>query len=95
MLCSSFDGECVAMIQALKWIEEQPQTEGIKYAIYTDSRSIVSALEAKDWKDRHEWMKEIKTTLEGIRQELVICWVPSHCNTYGNEKADKLADEGS
>ena len=35
--CSSYDGECVAMIQALEWIEQQAD-DGARYAIYTDSR---------------------------------------------------------
>ena len=52
-LCSSYDGECVAMRTALEWIEEDDRGD-IKYAIFTDSLSLTSALKSNDWKDTHE-----------------------------------------
>ena len=91
--CSSYDGETVACIEALKWIREQE--EGRKYAIYTDSKSLVQALMSNKWKDTHEWIREVKSLLQSIKQQVIMCWVPSHCGTYGNEKADKLADSGA
>ena len=63
--------------------------------IYTDSRSLVESLEAWNWKDCHEWLRLIKTTLSKMEEQPIICWIPSHCNTYGNDKADRLADRGS
>ena len=93
--CSSYDGECVAMMRALEWIGNEPQEEGRKYAIFTDSKSMIMALETKSWKESHEWMKRVKKKLSEIRKEVTICWIPSHCNVYGNEKADKLAEKGS
>ena len=27
--------------------------------------------------------------------KITICWIPSHVNTYGNEKADALAGRGA
>ena len=93
-LCSSYDGECVAMMMALEWITKEERGD-VKYAIYTDSLSLINALEADNWKDQHEWLRVTKTLLAGTTNNITICWVPSHCNTYGNEKADRLADEGS
>ena len=92
--CSSYDGECVAMAEATKWINERP-TGSQRYAIYTDSMSLVNALESNNWKDGHEWLRCIKLNLANNRSNVYICWVPSHCGTDGNEEADKLADVGA
>ena len=93
-LCSSYDGESAAFLEALKWVEESNQ-EGAKVAIYTDSLSLVSALRGNKWKDSHEWLRQIKRKLQELTHNITLCWLPSHCDTYGNEKADKLADAGA
>ena len=67
----------------------------IKYAIFTDSLSLTSALKSNDWKDTHEWLRAIKVLLNNTKKKIIICWVPSHCNTFGNEKADQLAERGA
>ena len=46
-LCSSYDRESVAMM-ALEWIAKEAR-EDVKYAIYTDSLSLINALEADSW----------------------------------------------
>ena len=93
-LCSSYDGESVACLEAVKWIEEKGE-DGLKYAIFTDSLSLVCALRSNKWKDSHEWMRAVKNVLQRMKQKVTLCWVPSHCDTYGNDKADRLADKGA
>ena len=93
-LCSSYDGESVACLEALQWIEKNG-ADGSTYAIFTDSLSLVSALKSNSWKDSHEWMRAVKRALQGIKKKIILCWVPSHCDTFGNEKADRLADKGA
>ena len=93
-LCSSYDGECVAMKTALEWIEEDNRGEA-SYAIFSDSLSLTSALKSNSWNDKHEWLRCIKTLLNRNQKPITICWVPSHCNTHGNDKADRLADQGA
>ena len=44
-LCSSYDGECVAMRTALEWIEADDRGDS-KYAIFTDSLSLTRSLSA-------------------------------------------------
>ena len=55
----------------------------------------MESIKNDNWKDSHEWLRMIEAKLSATEQKVVICWVPSHCNVYGNEKADQLAERGS
>ena len=46
-MCSSYTGECVALVEALKWLLENPQTS----LICSDSLSLHGALLSNKWKD--------------------------------------------
>ena len=67
-LCSSYDGESVACLEALQWIEKNG-VDGSTYAIFTDSLSLVSALKSNSWKDSHEWMRAVKRALQSITED--------------------------
>ena len=93
-LCSSYNGETVAMLEATRWISVRDEQE-LHYVVLTDSKSLVDALKADNWRDNHEWLSKIKTNIDKIQAKLTILWIPSHCETDGNERADTLAKEGS
>ena len=89
--CSSYGGECVAMLKALEWLQRNPTPS----LICTDSDSLVSALEENNWKDRDPWLKQIKKIIFDYPQEITLLWIPSHCGIEGNDKADELAKKGT
>ena len=96
VLCSSYTGECVAMLEAIKWTQEmQSEMDTLKVLICTDSRSLADALNRNHWKDDDPWLKQIKDLVYGLRAEVTLLWIPSHCDTDGNEKADELAKLGT
>ena len=70
-------------------------TEYPKYAIFTDSASAISNLESNDWKTQHKLLKKIIHELASAKQDITICWIPSHCGTEGNELADECALKGT
>jgi ribonuclease HI/exonuclease III len=92
--CPSYDGEAVAMLEATRWVARytDPATHCL---ILTDSKSLVDALKRDSWRDNHEWLSKIKTNIANITCKLTIMWIPAHCDTAGNERADFLAKEGS
>ena len=85
--CSSYGGECVAMLKALEWLQRNPTPS----LICTDSDSLVAALEENNWKDRDPRLKQIKKIIFDYPHEITLLWIPSHCGIEGNDKADELA----
>ena len=90
-MCSSYTGECVALVEALKWLLENPQTS----LICTDSLSLHEALLNNNWKDKDPWLKIIKENIYRSTSQITLLWIPSHCGIEGNEAADRLANEGA
>ena len=78
----------------MKWIQIDGE-ESHRYAIFTDSKSMVDALRKNNWKESHEWLRATKSILQNFVQKVILCWVPSHCGVYGNEKADQAAEQGT
>ena len=92
--CSSFSGECVALLRALEWIRGNQETFH-RILIITDSKSLTEALRSNNWKDKDHWIKRIKSMLLTITAKVTLLWIPSHCDVEGNERADELAKGGS
>ena len=92
-LASIYSAELHAIYLALDHVET---SEGTKFVIFVDSKSVLQALEKKDWQhpfvqkilERHSWLCD-----EG-QKKIVFCWIPSHIGISGNEAADKAAKDG-
>ena len=89
-LCSSYSGECVALLHALEWLSENKKTS----LICTDSLSLQGALSQNDWRDNDLWLKKIKSIVFTLEEHTTLLWIPSHCDIPGNERADELAKAG-
>ena len=88
---SIFSAETYAIIQALKAIEQMQEDE---FIIYTDSKSSLQALENLDHPHAHiRKIQESNRRLKLTGKSITLCWVPSHTNIPGNEKADEMAKE--
>ena len=90
-MCSSYTGECVALLEALNWLLENPQTS----LICTDSLSLHGSLASNNWKDKDPWLKGIQENIYRNPSQITLFWVPSHCGIKGNEAADRIANEGA
>ena len=90
-MCSSFQSECVAMQKAIEWMANNKGDS----AIITDSLSMMSALEANEWKNNDFHLTTIKNSVELIESRVILLWIPSHCDVRGNEVADQLANRGA
>ena len=91
-LCSSYICEVTAMSKACDSMQD---TVGQDILILTDSKALVTCL-TKGRPDRKGGMEELRTKLIEVRRRnnrLAIQWIPSHCGTPGNERADDLANQ--
>ncbi|GFT73817.1 RNase H domain-containing protein, partial [Trichonephila clavipes] len=88
--CSIFTAEAVAIYRALQLIDS---TMPRKYCIYTDSMSVLEALE--NYHDRCHpvvcKILDITSRLYSKGFDIVFCWLPSHVGIIGNEQADSAA----
>ncbi|GFW98576.1 RNase H domain-containing protein [Trichonephila clavipes] len=88
--CSIFTAEAVAIYRALQLIDS---TMPRKYCIYTDSMSVLEALE--NYHDRCHpvvcTILDITSRLYSKGFDIVFCWLPSHVGIIGNEQADSAA----
>ncbi|GFT58156.1 RNase H domain-containing protein [Trichonephila clavipes] len=88
--CSIFTAEAVAIYRALQLIDSHLPR---KYCIYTDSMSVLEALE--NYHDRCHpvvfTILDITSRLYSKGFDIVFCWLPSHVGIIGNEQADSAA----
>ncbi|GFU68791.1 pggt1b [Trichonephila clavipes] len=86
--CSIFTAEAVAIYRALQLIDSCTMPH--KYCIYTDSMSVLEALE--NYHDRchpvvcnpHPDITSMTPYSKGF--DIVFCWLPSHVGIIGNEQ---------
>ncbi|GFT50992.1 RNase H domain-containing protein [Trichonephila clavipes] len=84
--CSVFTAEAIAIYRALQLIDSNMPR---KYCIYTDSMSVLEALENYNY-PCHPLVcniLDITSRLYSKGFDIVICWLPSHVGIIGNEQA--------
>ncbi len=94
------DAEVWGISEAVKIAErkcsrvQQPLT----VSIFCDSQTAINRLKIMDSKAGQALKVQIYQKVEQLtrqRHEISLCWVPSHCNIEGNEKADLAAKEAA
>ena len=89
---SVFTSELMAILWALKWIEETRSREVI---ICSDSATALEALRRGKSKARADIIIDILTVFFriGFRSNITFCWVPGHTGVGGNEQVDQIAKQ--
>ena len=82
------------MIEAATALRNHRDTYDSKVVLLTDAKSVLQALENSKKTD-HNNLKKTLMDLQTSAQEVVLQWIPGHCNIFGNEVADELAKKGS
>lgn len=90
--------ELIAILKALEIRGEKGDKDII---IWTDSQSALQAIENNNINVYdNEYVIKIRKKIEELEKRLketkvVIAWVPAHMGVKGNEKADRIAKQGT
>ena len=93
---SIFTAEILAIDKALTYLESQVNLNQ-KSVIFSDSKSSLQAL-LHPGNSRANIVHSCCEKLSNLLQsgcEVDLCWVPSHCNIYGNDLADRAAKQAA
>ena len=90
---SIFTAEVEGINRALRHIEINPRITG-KFVIFSDSKSVLESIQ-NPHNSKNILIKKLNDKLQRIiqtsRKTVKFCWVPSHRNIAGNERADTAA----
>ena len=100
LYCSNFEAEAKAITSAIDKIGKyyENKTITLKVVIFTDSESVLLALENHSFEDKciEELANKLDVfILQSFCKDIVLQWIPSHCELPGNESADNLAKMGA
>ncbi|KFM57142.1 hypothetical protein X975_03222, partial [Stegodyphus mimosarum] len=89
---SVFQAEALALLKAIEWAQT---TRAEYFTIYTDSLSVLYAI--NDPRHTSPLVFQIQETLRNTSPfpKLGISWVKAHVGDQGNERADTLAKEAA
>lgn len=90
---SIFSAELYAIRDSLEVI---CRSNDVKYTIFTDSKSSIQAIQK--YNNNNPIVMDIVSLLIRLsleRKEVKLCWVPSHVNVGGNERADTEAKQAA
>ncbi|XP_035211344.1 uncharacterized protein LOC118185576 [Stegodyphus dumicola] len=89
---SVFQAEALALLKAIEWAQT---TTAEDFTIYTDSLSVLYAI--NDPRHTSPLVSQIQETLRNTSpvQKIEISWVKAHVGAQGNERADTLAKEAA
>ena len=83
---SIFTAELLAVRASIFHCRDIP---GDCVTIFSDSRSAIMAL--KGHGSKNALVCQIQRHMAGLRQQITLCWVPSHVGVPGNEACDRAA----
>ena len=87
----------ISAIQEINLVFRTKEREPKDIVIFTDSMSTLKALESLEIS--HKGIEALAITINNLLTsydiQLLLQWIPGHCDLPGNERADKLAKEGA
>ena len=97
--CSNYEAELLGIQAALTFLKTTFQNNPsilTNTVIFTDARSALQAIESTNSSTEVTQILHLFQDLFTDHRARLVCqWIPSHINLPGNEKADRLAKQGS
>jgi len=90
---SIFTVELMAIYRALKRVSGRLGADNRPITVFTDSRSAIISI--NKYPQKNSLSLHIQQLIAGLRQNVTLCWVPSHVGVVQNERVDTLARTAS
>ena len=90
---TNYRAEAAALEEAAAILHNSDIYDG-NIVFLSDAKSVLQALQ----NPKNRQHNQLKSSLQQLGQsakQIILQWLPSHCNLSGNEKADHLAKEGT
>ena len=100
-LCSNYEAEIIALTSATELTFQyfsRCDHQAVNVVIFTDSLSALQALEnysSSQDRDICRLAQSLNKLLTSYDVQVTLQWIPGHEDVSGNERADRLAKEGS
>ena len=88
-----YEAELHAIKLAVDWLLKHGK--GTRATIFTDSLSVIQSLQSLSSFSQSSSLNELLVTIDTLETAPTFVWIPSHAGIYGNEKADKMAKQGT
>ena len=93
--CSNYKAELEAIKEALITLKKiTPSIPKARAVLLSESRSVLEKMEDSKGEERQYLAKCLGNVVRNT-ESLVLQWIAAHCRIEGNERADRLAKEGS
>ena len=90
---TNYKAEAAAIEEAVALLHV-PKSYNKNIVLLSDAKSVLQALHNPRNRE-HSNLKASLLQLGLTAQQIVLQWLPGHCNIWGNTRADQLAKEGS
>ena len=89
---SIYTAEVIAIDKAMNHITNHKSS---KFIFYSDSKSVLKALQSKDSSTPLITILLDKMNTLSKNNSIILTWIPSHIGIQGNERADRAAKKHS
>ena len=98
--CSNYEAEALAIKAAIEKIQEKIKNHSFskhQVIIFSDAKSVLQALNSDSFKSHiiQDLSSSLDVFMKTSNYEVILQWIPSHCEIKGNERADTLAKKGA
>ena len=99
--CNNYEAELIAIMKTIQDLDNrfsEKSTLPTDLVIFTDSQSAledIANFKSKPSKLIEELLQICHNASSTHGTKIYLQWIPGHCGIFGNEKADKLAKQGS
>ena len=91
---SNYKAEAEALQEAASILYNKQDTYSSRIVLLTDAKSVLQSLANPKATDLNQLVTSL-TSLNMSAHEVVLQWIPGHCDLFGNDAADELAKQGS